>query len=363
MTIRLKMIRLLYMNETNLTPRQKVILNLINQSNGLFREGIQNEVKKFYKISKPTLIRDLTGLIEKRLIRVGGKGKNTQYFSYSRNSLLKYFDIDQYFVIGPDERIKARKVFDFGIFNKLKNLFSQIETERIEKVQKSFLKQTQKLSSGILKKELERFIIELSWKSSKIEGNTYTLLETENLVKENKEAKGRSQEEAIMILNHKNTFEQILKNRLKFKELKLSEINQLHNLMTKNLNISPGIRKQAVGVTGTVYEPLDNEFQIQEAMERLVHLINNTKNVLDKALIANSMISYIQPYVDGNKRTGRMLTNALLLSYNYYPLSYRSINEEEFKKALILFYEQGSIYHLKKLFIEQLVFAYKTYFK
>jgi len=351
------------MDETNLTPRQKIILNLINQSNGLSREEIQNEVKKFYKISKPTLIRDLTNLIEERLIRVGGKGKNTKYFSYPQNSLLKYFDIDQYFVVDPDERVRARKVFDFGVFDKLKNLFSQIEAERIEKVQKSFSKQTQRLSSGILKKELERFVIELSWKSSKIEGNTYTLLETESLIKEDKEAKGRSREEAAMILNHKNAFEQILKNRLRFKELKLSKINQLHNLMIKNLNISSGIRKQAVGITGTVYRPLDNEFQIKEAMEKLIKLINNTKGVLDKALITNSMISYIQPYVDGNKRTGRMLTNALLLAYDHYPLSYRNIDEEEFKKALILFYEQGSIYHLKRLFIEQFVFACKTYFK
>lgn len=351
------------MNETNLTLRQKIVLNLINQANWLSREEIQNEVKKSYKISKPTLIRDLTNLISKKLIRVEGKGKKTKYLSYSKNPLLKPFDLDQYFVIDPDERIGARKVFDFDIFNKLKKLFSQIEIEKIEKVQKSFSKQTRKLSADILKKELERFVIELSWKSSKIEGNTYTLLETESLIKESQEAKKRSRKEAIMILNHKNTFEQILKNRLKFKKLKLSEINQLHNLMIKGLNISPGIRKQAVGITGTVYQPPDNEFQIKETMEKLVNLINHTKSVLDKALMANSMISYIQPYADGNKRTGRMLTNALLLAYDRYPLSYRSINEEEFKKALILFYEQKSIYHLKRLFIEQLVFAYKTYFK
>ncbi|MDP2693180.1 MAG: Fic family protein, partial [bacterium] len=75
------------------------------------------------------------------------------------------------------------------------------------------------------------------------------------------------------------------------------------------------------------------------------------------------MIPYIQPYTDGNKRTARMLTNAILLAYDFCPLSYRSVNEEEFKKSLILFYEQESICEIKRLFIEQVKFANETYFR
>ena len=98
-------------------------------------------------------------------------------------------------------------------------------------------------------------------------------------------------------------------------------------------------------------------------MEKLIDVLNKNSSTLEKALIANSMISYIQPYSDGNKRTGRMLTNAILLAHDCFPLSYRSVDEDDYKKALILFYEQGSIYHLKRLFIEQLLFAFDTYFK
>lgn len=199
--------------------------------------------------------------------------------------------------------------------------------------------------------------------TSRIEGNTYSLLETETLIKEKKEATGHSREEAMMILNHKETFELILKDKSKFKKLTLSEINQLHNLLVRGLNVTYGIRKQAVGITGTTYRPFANEFQIKEAMKKLIELPNKTENVLDKALITSSMVPYIQPYSDGNKRMGRMLTNALLLAHDYYPLSYRSVDEEEFKRALILFYEQNSVYHLKRIFIEQLLFAFDTYFK
>jgi fido (protein-threonine AMPylation protein) len=112
-----------------------------------------------------------------------------------------------------------------------------------------------------------------------------------------------------------------------------------------------------------VYKPLDNKWQIIEALEKLSDAINISKYPLEKALIANAMISYIQPFADGNKRTGRMLTNAILLAHDFFPLSYRSVDEDTYKKALILFYEQGSIYSLKQIFMNQYKFALDTYFR
>ena len=166
-----------------------------------------------------------------------------------------------------------------------------------------------------------------------------------------------------MILNHKQAFEQILKIKKDFKNLSLPLIGKLHQILTKNLSVKTGIRKHAVGITGTTYQPLGNAQQIREAMEKMVSVINTNTSPLEKALIANTMLPYIQPFTDGNKRTGRMLTNAILLAYDYYPLSYRSVDEDEFKKALIIFYEQGTIYHFKNLFLDQLIFSYNTYFK
>ncbi len=350
------------MNETNINPRQNFILNLITKSNGVLRSEIQRAAEKNYKISKPTLLRDLNQLINHKLIRIEGKGKNTRYFSYSRNPLLRPYDLEQYFLIEPDSRSDAKKHFDFSLFDHLNDLFSKEDIEKIKKNRKDFEKQTKNLSPDILKRELERFVIELSWKSSKIEGNTYTLLETEALIKESKSASGKTNAETLMILNHKQAFEQILKIKKDFKTLSLPLINQLHQILTKNLSVDFGIRKQAVGITGTTYRPLDNEHQIREAMKKLVSVINTNRSPLEKALIANTMIPYIQPYADGNKRTGRMLTNAILMAFNYYPLSYRSVDEDEFKKALIIFYERGTIYHFKNLFIDQLIFSYNTYF-
>lgn len=351
------------MNDTNITLRQRLALNLVSGSDGLSRQEIQNQITKTYPVSKITLVRDLNILLDKKLIKLEGKGKRTRYHPFSDSPLLRYFDIESYFSVEPDKRQGAKTNFDPSVFSSLKNLFSQTELDRVREIGKSFTRQTKSLPAVILKQELERFVIEFSWKSSKIEGNTYTLLETEALIKEEKEAQGKSKQEAMMILNHKLAFEQILKKPARFKKITLSEVNQLHNLMVKNLKIPTGIRGHAVGIIGTVYRPLDNQHQTREALEQMIDLTNKTKEPLEKGLIVNLLVSYIQPYADGNKRTGRMLSNAVLLAFDHYPLSYRSVDEEDFKKALILFYEQGSLYHFKKLFLEQLAFSLANYFQ
>ncbi len=351
------------MNETNLTPRQNLIINLINQKEGIGRFDIERELEHVYPASKPTIARDLSSLVSKKLIQIKGKGRNTRYYPYTISPLLRYFDLDQYFSLDPDQRVGARKMFNFDTFLHLKDLFSEKEINQIKKANRNFSDETRKTSQDIYKKELERFTIELAWKSSKIEGNTYSLLDTEALIKQKIEAQGHSKEEAVMILNHKQAFDMILEQRQEFKKISLPLIKQLHNCIIQNMNVSTGIRSHSVGITGTTYRPLDNKWQIQETLEKLIAVLKKPNFPLEKALIAGAMISYIQPFSDGNKRTSRMLANAILLAHDFYPLSYRSIDEVTYKKALILFYEQNSIYYLKKIFIDQYKFALETYFR
>jgi Fic family protein len=351
------------MFETKLTPRQKFIVNVVNESEVIARAEIEQKVASFYPASKPTIARDLSSLVGNGMIKVKGSGRSTIYLPFSASPVLKRFDLEQYFALEPDKRTGAKRSFDFSIFSHLTGLFTDEEIDALERQNRGFTAATAKLDKTIYLRELERFVIELAWKSSKIEGNTYSLLETETLIKESVEAAGRSKAEAVMILNHKRAFESILAGRKDYENISLTKITQLHEVLVQDLSISPGIREQAVGITGTVYKPLDNKWQILEALEKLSVAINNSNYPVEKALMASTMISYIQPFSDGNKRTGRMLANAILLAYDFFPLSYRSVEEETYKKALILFYEQGSIYHLKKIFVSQYQFALGTYFQ
>ena len=102
--------------------------------------------------------------------------------------------------------------------------------------------------------------------------------------------------------------------------------------------------------------------QLNKRQSIILDYINQTDNIIEKALITVIMISYIQPFEDGNKRTGRILANAILFANKYCPLSYRSVNEIEYKKAVIIFYENNSLNYFKDLFVNQFRFAVDKYF-
>jgi Fic family protein len=133
-------------------------------------------------------------------------------------------------------------------------------------------------------------------------------------------------------------------------------------MLIKELVIERNVRKRRVGISGTNYKPLDNEFQIKEALLNMCVLINSKENIFEKALLTLVLISYIQPFMDGNKRTARIVSNAILINYNYCPISFRTVDSIEYKKAMLLFYEQNNISSMKEIFITQFEFAVNTYF-
>ena len=172
-------------------------------------------------------------------------------------------------------------------------LFTAEETARLETAHKTFLANMSTLSDLEYRKEMERLGVDLSWKSSQIEGNTYSLLETERLLKEKETAQGKTKEEAVMLLNHKDALDFILDCPDYLKTLSVRRLEDIHCILTKELGVGNGIRKRRVGITGTNYRPLDNEFQIREALEDTCQLINGKDNVFEKALLALVLLSYI----------------------------------------------------------------------
>ena len=91
-------------------------------------------------------------------------------------------------------------------------------------------------------------------------------------------------------------------------------------------------------------------------------MINEKENVFEKALLVLVLISYIQPFADGNKRTARIISNAILMNHQYCPISFRTVDSIEYKKAMLVFYEQNNISPFKNIFINQFEFAVNTYF-
>ncbi len=314
--------------------------------------------------SYATLKRVLTKLINENYIETKGKGKGTKYIISPAFELIVPIDIDKYFEKEIDER-DIKEKFNFQIITDIlsnHSVFTNEELEKLIALQNIYKSNVSQLTENEFKKELERLAIDLSWKSSQIEGNTYSLLETEKLLKEKETAAGKTKEEAVMLLNHKDTLDFIIDNTDYLNPLSISKIEDIHSLLIKELAVDRNLRKRRVGISGTNYRPLDNEFQIAEALKYTCDMINGKESTFEKALLALVLISYIQPFMDGNKRTARIVSNAILLNENYCPLSFRTVNSIDYKKAMLLFYEQNNISKFKEIFINQFEFAVNTYF-
>ncbi len=314
--------------------------------------------------SYATVKRFIQVLLSDNLIVALGKGKGTKYEISRSYELLIPIDPDKYFQKEIDER-EIKTDFNLSLISdQLKgiSLFSDQEHAFLDQLQSTFKKNTEGLAPQEFKREFERLAIDLSWKSSQIEGNTYSLLETERLLKEQETASGKTKDEATMLLNHKAALDFILEHPKYIQPLSLAGIEDIHSLLIKDLNVARNIRKRRVGITGTNYRPLDNEFQIRESLQSMCALINGRNDIFEKALMVLVLISYIQPFEDGNKRTGRIISNAVLMNYQYCPLSFRTVDPIDYKKAMLIFYERNNISVFKKIFMEQFEFAVKTYF-
>ena len=314
--------------------------------------------------SAATLKRLIVEEVKNGHIEVVGRGPSTRYRLTPQAHVTMELNPDTYFDKDIDER-RVQESFNFELINGILprvELFSAEEFDKLNEAQQLFDRHLSEMSKMEYRKEMERLGIDLSWKSSQIEGNTYSLLETERLLKEKQTASGKTKEEAVMLLNHKDALDFILDVPDYLEELTVARIEEIHALLTKELGVERSIRRRRVGITGTKYTPLDNEFQIREALEDSVRLINGKSNVFDKALLALVLLSYIQAFTDGNKRTARIVCNGILIANGYCPVSFRTVDSVDYKKAMLMFYEQNNITAFKRIFIDQFVFAVKTYF-
>jgi Fic family protein len=348
----------------SLTKRQKAILDVLRQRNmgAATREILAALNTTFDPVSRLTVIRDLDGLVARGFARRIGRGRGVRYEENVENVSLRFIDPVAYFSVDDAARTLLHSTCHMSALDAFASVFTTEEYAALQALNATYRKRMRNLPAGIIRKETERWTTEFSWKSSHIEGNTYTLLDTEALLRQRQEAAGHSHEEAQMILNHKAALDFIFAHPEDYAPVSLRTVEHLHALIVRELGVSQGLRSAPVAILGTVYRPSGIRSQLREALGETLRRINAEPQVLVKALMALLMISYIQPFEDGNKRTARLLGNALLIAGGFCPLSFRSIDEKEYKKAVILFYEQHNVRYLKQLFIEQFTYATEHYF-
>lgn len=346
----------------NINKKQQKIILIFLEKGTLSSSDLHAELSKTGEdISLVTVKRTLSLLVKQSILSISGSGRTTRYALATPGRIFADVDAKKYCAIDPDKRYGMSR-FNFKLFQELpEEIFTDTESETLHSATMEYEHRTADVPMSIQKKEMERLIIELSWKSSKIEGNTYTLLDTEKLILDHIEAAGHDKKEATMILNHKEAFNFIHDNTAQFQSLNHANLEKLHAIMVKDLNVGLGFRRKPVGVVGSKYQPLDTVYQIEEAVEALSLSVLKASSPYAKAMIALLGISYIQPFEDGNKRTSRLMANALLLAHGLAPLSYRSVDENEYREAMLVFYELNSLVPFKNIFVGQYDFAAKNY--
>jgi len=317
---------------------------------------------EFREVTERTLQRDINELIEQRLVGRSGEARAVSYTVTGAGRINLALSENQLERIFAEEGREALS-YDFDRLDILDKtpLFTPEEVEKLNGFDKTFRNKLKTAPADIIRRERERITIELSWKSSQFEGNTYSLLETETLLKEGIPAKGKTQEETTMVINHKKALDFSEEHRDEFAgNLQMQTVIELHKLLAEGL-FDSGLRERLVGITGSAYKPLDNKFQIEDELRHLCDVINSKKDVYEKALLAFTYVCYLQPFNDGNKRTGRILANAILYANDSFPLSLRAVDVNTYKLAILAFYELGTLGNAKKVFIDQAKFAADNY--
>ncbi len=203
------------------------------------------------------------------------------------------------------------------------------------------------------KQILDRLLIDLSWNSSRLEGNTYSLLDTRRLIEFGQVSEGKDQVDAQMILNHKDAIEFLVSEADEIGFNRYTLLN-LHAMLANNLlpdPVAPGrLRKIAVGVEQSAFHPLEVPQLIEECFDQLLATVDAIKDPFEQAFFVMVQLPYLQPFDDVNKRVSRLAANIPLVKANLAPLSFADVSQDIYTQAVLGVYERQRIELLRDVF-------------
>ncbi len=198
-----------------------------------------------------------------------------------------------------------------------------------------------------------RLLIDLSYNSSRLEGNTYSLLDTQKLLLEGSSAEGKLDEERTMILNHKEAIRYLVDNAPRL-GMNHQTIFTLHYLLSDGLlefRYAGKIRDYGVRIGGSTYIPFENPNQLQTCLDTIIHKASLIEDPYEQSLFLLVHITYLQAFLDVNKRTARLCANISLIKNNLVPLSFNDVEREDYISAVLAIYELQDIHPLLDLYV------------
>lgn len=334
----------------------QALLDYIAAHPGAGRDNIRQYVAP--DVSPPTIWRALKKLIDEGKLEVSGKARATGYSlagpavvrahlqtPYNRRRLVTY---SKEFV----DRYLPNKTF----------YLSGNDQQRLHEAGRQ---QPPPVPAGTYARRiLEKLLVDLSWASSRMEGNTYNILQTERLIRFGEEASGKDRKEAVMILNHKEAIQYVVDNLAQI-TIGRSDLCNIHALLADGLLADPAmagrLRRMTVGISHSSYSPLDERFAIEEEFDILVQKATAITDPFEQSFFLLVHIPYLQAFEDVNKRTSRIVSNVPLLKADLAPLSFLTMNDGEYIDGLIGVYELNNVSLLREVYIDAYLASAQNY--
>ncbi|NIB38880.1 hypothetical protein HBA55_04740 [Pseudomaricurvus alkylphenolicus] len=321
-----------------------------------------------FPINIKTLQRRLAKLVEENeIIRVGErkaskyypkpgvkepspahlKDKKRPIFSPNNQKVLKFLDTPVY----SRKNVSYKQEF---LENYIPNKTFYVPKDRRNILHQEGKRYDRQLAAGTYAKHIcQRLLIDLSYNSSRLEGNTYSRLDTQKLVEKGISAVGKIHEESVMIMNHKEAILFLIENAQDI-EPNSWVIRNLHHLLAQDLLANPqscgNIRTISVRIGESAYLPLDNPHLLRELFELILRKARKIEDPFEQSFFLLVQLSYLQAFEDVNKRTSRLSCNIPFIKHNLCPLSFTDVSQEDYTAATLSVYEMNDIGPMLDLF-------------
>lgn len=333
----------------------QAILNYVAAHPGARREEIRRHVAP--NASQTTIWRALKRLVDEGKLEVSGKGRATGYTPAGSAVVHAHLQT-------PYNRRKPvsydREFLDRYVPNKT---FYLAEADR-QRLREAGTPAAALPAGTYARRILERLLVDLSWASSRMEGNTYNLLETERLIRFGQEASGKDRKEAVMILNHKEAIQYVVDN-LDQIAISRPDLCNIHALLADGLLADPAmtgrLRRMPVGITHSRYRPLEDQFAIEEEFDILIAKAAAITDPFEQSFFLLVHIPYLQAFDDINKRTSRVSSNIPLLKADLAPMSFLTMDDGAYIDGLIGVYELNNVSLLREVYIDAYLASAENY--
>lgn len=364
------------MNKTAIKEQLDSILRCLNEIGQPVSAGVLESHLRI-DIHAKTLQRRLKKLVDSGLVIAAGGKKSRTYQSAS-------FSADDHVteheavsasanpkgvthVIFSDKSLAKLAYLDTPTYGRVKSTYQVALLEKYvpnktwyvplavrKKLYKMGKRFNQVLAAGTYAKQIgQRLLIDLSYNSSRLEGNTYSKLDTQKLIEHGLSAEGKIQEETVMIMNHKEAIAFLVENA---DELSLTPftIRNVHYLLSQDLVTNPKAcgreRETEVTIGKSAYKPLAQPHQLREYLAMLLLKAEQINDSFEQSFFLLMHLSYLQAFEDVNKRTARLSCNIPFIRQNLCPMSFVDVPQEDYFKALLYFYETNELLPALELF-------------